>query len=389
MRTSRGLVAALIAAAACLGFAPSVGAVGLATVTGSVMVDGACDQRFDPLVDVGLPGMTVVLRDANRATVATAVSDASGRFRVTIPTGVLLTTFFLSKPSTSSGFVNSIVINATPGQVATRYIFLCANEFDPGFITNAHHWNIGGYAPVVGDWDGNGTTTPGIFRDGTWYLRNTNTPGGVDAFIPWGSPNDYPVAGDWDGDGKDTIGVYRSGLWLLRNSNSQGGVDVTYDFRTTNLLGQPVASARGDVPLVGDFDHNGTADLATFRSGTWMILFRGGTEHTATFVWGGPGDIPVVGDWDGDGSAGIGVVRSGTWYLRNVASGGGVDFQFGWGQGVGLDLPLTGDWDGDGKDSIAMVRTSGGQLWLERNATSAGGVDISFAWGGGFSWDPF
>ena len=387
MRFNRGLGAAVIAGITSIGLVPSVGAAGTATVTGSVLIDAACDNRFDALVDVGLPGMTVLLRDANRATAATAVSDAKGRFTATIPSGVALTAFFYSKPSTNIGYANSTVVNATPGQVATRFILLCPAEVDPPFVGNARHTTLGGHIPVPGDWDGNGTDTPGIFQEGNWYLRQTNAPGGVDAFIPWGSPGDFPVVGDWNGDGTDTIGVYRSGLWLLRNSNTPGGVDVTYDFRTTNLLGQPVASARGDVPVVADFDHNGTADLATFRNGTWMILFRGGTEHTATFGWGSPGDVPVVGDWDGDGSAGIGVVRAGTWYLRNAAAAGGVDLQFGWGRGVGLDLPLTGDWDGDGKDSIAMARA--GLLWLERNSASAGGVDISFNWGGVFSWEPF
>jgi hypothetical protein len=31
--------------------------------------------------------------------------------------------------------------------------------------------------PVSGDWDGNGTTTPGVVRGNRWYLRDENSTG--------------------------------------------------------------------------------------------------------------------------------------------------------------------------------------------------------------------
>ena len=40
---------------------------------------------------------------------------------------------------------------------------------------------------VTGDWDGNGTSTPGVVRGNMWYLRNTNSTGIGNAqfqFIP-------------------------------------------------------------------------------------------------------------------------------------------------------------------------------------------------------------
>jgi hypothetical protein len=30
---------------------------------------------------------------------------------------------------------------------------------------------------LTGDWDGNGTFTPGIIRGNRWYLRNSNSAG--------------------------------------------------------------------------------------------------------------------------------------------------------------------------------------------------------------------
>jgi hypothetical protein len=51
------------------------------------------------------------------------------------------------------------------------------------------------------------------------------------------------LAGDWDGDGIDSIGIYRNGLFYLRNSNTQGFADMVF------ALGN-----NGDVPIAGDWD---------------------------------------------------------------------------------------------------------------------------------------
>ncbi|MGH8953266.1 MAG: hypothetical protein ACRDX9_17825, partial [Acidimicrobiia bacterium] len=60
------------------------------------------------------------------------------------------------------------------------------------------------------------------------YFRNSNSTGVADSQFIYGDPGDKIVAGDWDGDGDDTIGVYRpgNGIFYLRNSNSQGGADA-------------------------------------------------------------------------------------------------------------------------------------------------------------------
>ncbi|HEV7765691.1 MAG TPA: hypothetical protein VGQ76_11865 [Thermoanaerobaculia bacterium] len=73
---------------------------------------------------------------------------------------------------------------------------------------------------MIGDWDGDGFDTVGVFRDNgatppVFFLTNAhvvNTFGKVDIqfFIPdLASEGSIPVAGDWDGDGVDTIGFYR------------------------------------------------------------------------------------------------------------------------------------------------------------------------------------
>ena len=115
---------------------------------------------------------------------------------------------------------------------------------------------------MVGDWDGNGSTTIGVFRpgDSTFYLRNSNTAGPPELTIQFGSPGDIPLAADWNGGGKSTIGVFtpKDATFRIRNENSSGKPDLEKAF------GLP-----SDLPVVGDWNgetfrlfsaHRGSSD---------------------------------------------------------------------------------------------------------------------------------
>jgi len=102
--------------------------------------------------------------------------------------------------------------------------------------------------PVVGDWDGNGTDTPGVVRASTWYLKNSNaSPGVADVSFAYGFASDLAVAGDWNGDGTDTAGVKRRSSWQLRNSNTADPADLTFSYGLGCDLGfaAPGAISRG------------------------------------------------------------------------------------------------------------------------------------------------
>jgi hypothetical protein len=88
---------------------------------------------------------------------------------------------------------------------------------------------------LMGDWDGNGTLTPAVFRNGTWFIRNSLT-STTSVTFTFGQAGDLPVAGDWDGDGRDTVGVFRAGRWLLRNSLSSGPADLDFTFDPPRLV---------------------------------------------------------------------------------------------------------------------------------------------------------
>ena len=50
---------------------------------------------------------------------------------------------------------------------------------------------------IAGDWNGNGTFTPGLFRPSntTMYFRYTNTQGNADEQFTWGQSRWLPVTG--------------------------------------------------------------------------------------------------------------------------------------------------------------------------------------------------
>jgi hypothetical protein len=208
--------------------------------------------------------------------------------------------------------------------------------------------------------------TIGVYRNGQWILRNSNSAGGANYRFNFGNPTDKPVTGDWNGDGVDTIGVYRNGQWILRNSNSAGGANYRFNF------GNPT-----DKPVTGDWNGDGVDTIGVYRNGQWILRNSNsaGAAHYR-FNYGNPTDKPVTGDWNGDGVDTIGVYRNGQWILRNSNSGGGSNYRFNYGNPT--DKPVTGDWDGDGVDTIGVYRN--GQ-WILRDSNSAGGSNYRFKYG--------
>jgi len=188
--------------------------------------------------------------------------------------------------------------------------------------------------PLVGDWNGDGISTPGIKRGSTYFLRNSNSSGVADIVFSYGLATDIPIVGDWNGDGTDTIGVKRGATYFLRNSNSAGVADITLSY------GAPT-----DTPIIGDWDGNGT-DTIGIRRGSSFFLRNSNTTGVAdiVFSYGLPTDVPIAGDWDGDSIVTIGVYRSaqGRFFLRNSHTTGVADYTFNF--GIANGTPLVGRW---------------------------------------------
>jgi hypothetical protein len=185
-----------------------------------------------------------------------------------------------------------------------------------------------GDVPFSGDWDCDGDETPGLYRqsDGFVYLRNSNTQGNADYEFFFGNPGDLPLAGDFNGDGCDTVSLFRASqqrVYVINELGEDGSGLGAADFYFT--FGNP-----SDLPFVGDFDGNGTDEVAMYRgsSGTMFLKWElAGGPADATFVYGSDGDIPHAGDWDGDGTDTIAVYRPslGNWFIRLANAEGPAD----------------------------------------------------------------
>jgi hypothetical protein len=166
-----------------------------------------------------------------------------------------------------------------------------------------------GDVPVVGDWNGDGKTKVGLFRQGFFWILDTNGNGtfeqGVDQTFAFGGvPGDQPVVGDWNGDGRSKLGLFRQGFFWILDYNGNGSID------NVNGVGGDKAFAfggiAGDVPVVGDWNGDGKSKVGVFRSGFFWVLDANGNyqfDGTAAgqdfaFPFGGIAeDKPVVGKW--------------------------------------------------------------------------------------------
>ena len=232
------------------------------------------------------------------------------------------------------------LVNALP---ATPEWYL-RNSLTSGVGDIALTYGAGGDGALACDWNGDGVSSPGIFRRGLFSLRNSNTSGGGETTFGFGNPDDIPVCGDWDGNGTDTIGLFRRGIFYLRNTNSTGVPDVVVAY------GNPT-----DRPVVGDWNGDGIDTIGVARGGVFYLRDTNTSGNAGVVLsFGNPGDHPVAGDWNGDRRDTIGLSRAGTVYLRNTNTTGVADVTFGF--GTPNDLPIAGDWNGDGVDSVGVVR---------------------------------
>ncbi len=210
--------------------------------------------------------------------------------------------------------------------------------------------NFGGLGDIAvpADYNGDGISDIAVFRpsNGTWYIHTLTggtgigaTPSYTDSAVNYGINGDIPVPGDYNGDGKAEIAVFRpsNSTWYIN-----GGAVVTF-------------GTSGDIAVPGDYDGNGTTDIAVFRpsTGTWFVA--GGL----TINFGISGDIPVPGDYNGDNKTDVAVFRptTGQWFVNGILT---TSF------GATGDIPAPGDYNGDGTTDVAVFRPSTG-TWYSQN----------------------
>ncbi len=213
-----------------------------------------------------------------------------------------------------------------------------------GVVTSFFYGNPGDL-PISGDWDGNGTSTPGLYRqsDGFFYARNSNSVGVADDECFAGDPSDIPIVGDWDGDGDDNLGIYRPSEQMF------------YLF-TITCTGSPMGAAQislgfgnpGDKPVAGDWDGDGIDEIGLHRESTGLFYWRNSLDTgvaDGSIIYGDPNDRFVAGDWgvvDVVGTPAIFRPSDLTFYFRHTLTQGNADSSFLFpGSGTGW-LPVAG-----------------------------------------------
>jgi hypothetical protein len=158
----------------------------------------------------------------------------------------------------------------------------------------------------------------------------------------YGYSTDQAIAGDWLGNGHSSIGIFRSGTWAL-DANGNGSFDSA----------DPVCSfgGAGDIGVVGDWTGDGKSKIGVFRKGTWVLDTNGSCVYEASdpsFTFGGAGDQPVVGDWNGDGKSDVAVGRANgaglSWTLDSNGNRGFDSADESFIFGVNTDIVVAGVW---------------------------------------------
>jgi hypothetical protein len=235
--------------------------------------------------------------------------------------------------------------------------------------------------PLAGDWDNNGTDTPGIFRPPNIWCLSNNFDGDCadpgERNFAFGSNGDKPVVGDWFGSSSDLPAVVRGNVWYLNY-----GYDAVAEF--TFAFGSAT-----DIPIMGNWEGCSVDTPGVIRnvSGglTWYLndSFDGIAERVYTFgsdpnasLEEYTDDVPLEGDWDGLGCVQpippgngdtLGVMRDifsgpvqGAYWLLDNNFDAVTDQSFPFGlHSIPLDTPIAGDWDGNNPndtDSSGILR---------------------------------
>jgi len=248
------------------------------------------------------------------------------RRRLFVVAGIVVVWLFAGATAAGAGISDDGIDGVGVVDVSSGVWYL--RDAGTGDTTSFYFGNPGD-VPLMGDWDGDGVDTPGMYRqsDGFVYLSNSNTEGVADIRFFFGDPSDVPLAGDFDGDGFDTVSIYRPSnqtFYVINELGADGGGLGAADF--SYVFGNP-----GDAPFSGDFDGDGIDTFGLHRESTGLVYFR--NSHTggiadSQFIYGDPGDKIIAGKWTTEHTTDtVGLYRRslGEFFLRHDNSSGNAD----------------------------------------------------------------
>jgi V8-like Glu-specific endopeptidase len=173
---------------------------------------------------------------------------------------------------------------------------------------------------------------------------------------------EIPLSGDFNGDGKADVATFSRGS----TADVYVALSDGTKFDGNGVMWDDYFAANSEVPAVGDFNGDGKDDIATFTLGSTgdvYVALSDGTKFGASALWHGDfgynAEQPYVGDFNGDGKDDIAVFTRGTTGDVYVALSDGTKFTSSaqkWHDdfAYNTETPAIGDFNGDGKDDIAV-----------------------------------
>jgi hypothetical protein len=169
-------------------------------------------------------------------------------------------------------------------------------------IDAQYFFGYAGAIPVVGNWGGKGSTRIGIYDPSalTWNLdmngNGTWDGSTIDKYGYFGLAGGTPVVGDWNGDGSTEIGMYLDNAWYMDvNGNGYWDGEPTDKY---GFFGLP-----GGIPVTGDWSGDGKSKIGMLVGGTTWYLdvnnngYWDGAPTDMLANFGTTGSAPAIGKW--------------------------------------------------------------------------------------------